>query len=101
MGVWGSGCWLKGSESVRICLFKRCHEQLLGGDISHSILGITLDQNWLIGSWFNPQGLYIETVHDFNESHSVDLVCSRAGSMLWFGSKICFWSKRNLFGVCL
>jgi hypothetical protein len=52
MGVWGSGCWLKSSESVRRCFFKRRHEQLLGGEISNSILGITIDQTWLIGSWF-------------------------------------------------
>lgn len=54
MGVWGLGCWLKGSESVRRCLFKRRYEQLLGGDISNSISGITLDQNWLVGSLFDP-----------------------------------------------
>jgi hypothetical protein len=62
MGVWGSGCWLKGSESVRIYLFKRRHEQLLGGEITNSILGITLDQNWLISSCLTRKGFILSCI---------------------------------------
>ena len=90
MGVWGSECWLKGTESVRIYLFKRRHEQLLGGDISNSILGITLDQNWLIGSWFDPQGLYMELYQYTTVMSRILWLSCAPVPVLWYGLVLTF-----------